>query len=247
MLVTIAMPAYDEVENLERTVRDALAAMGATHEPGEVLIVDDGSTDGTSPLADQLAQADPRVRVVHHETNRGFSGAMTTALRQARGEWVFLVPADGQVRMHDLARFLAERGAADIVVGIRARRTDSARRAMLSQGFHKIAKLLFPIPLAEFSAAFLFRRALVDAMPIRSRAGGASFLPEVLYRASVRRARFVSLVIETRPRVAGRAKGARLDVAVRTLFELVRLAPVVRWDEFRYARRARADASATIR
>jgi len=54
-------------------------------------------------------------------------------------------------------------------------------------------------------------------------------------------------VIETRPRVAGRAKGARLDVAVRTLFELVRLAPVVRWDEFRYARRARADASATIR
>jgi glycosyltransferase involved in cell wall biosynthesis len=247
MLVTVAMPAYDEVDNLERTVRDALDAITATREDGEVLVVDDGSTDGTGPLADRLARSDARVRVAHHRANRGFSGAMTTALRQSRGEWVFLVPADGQVRMSDLPRFLAERTAADVVVGIRAHRPDSARRALLSQAFHKIAKLLFPIPLAEFSAAFLFRRALVDAMPIRSRPGGASFLPEVLYRATVRRARFAQLVIETRPRVAGRAKGARLDVAVRTLLELVRLAPLVRWDEFRDARRARAGEPATIR
>lgn len=247
MRVTIAMPAYDEALNLERTVTEAIDALAATAPDGEVLVVDDGSTDGTGAIADELARANTRVRVVHHASNRGFSGAMTTALRKARGEWVFLVPADGQVRMRDLDRFLAAQVDADIVVGLRASRPDPVGRALLSRAFHKIAKLLFPMPLAEFSAAFLFRRSLIDEMPIRSRASGASFLPEVLYRATVRHARFAQIVIEARPRLAGRAKGGRPGVALRTLFELVRLAPLVRWDELRHARAARAGARATIR
>ena len=242
MLVTIAMPAYDEAPNLERCAAEALDALAETGQEGELMIVDDGSTDGTGALADRIAAADARVRVVHHGSNRGFSGAMTTSLREARGEWVFLVPADGQIQMRDIHRFLAARTDADIVVGVRSFRPDPAGRAVLSRAFHTIAKALFPLPLAEFSSAFLFRRALVDAMQIRSRPKGASFLPEVLYRASVRRARFVQLVIEPRARFAGRAKGAQLSVAVRTLFEMLRLAPVVRWDEFRYARRADSGA-----
>ena len=247
MLVTIAMPAYDEAPNIERTVAEARVALAAAGHDGEVLVVDDGSTDGTGALADAIARAHSDVRVLHHPSNRGFSGAMTTALREARGDWVFLVPADGQVRMSDLERFLAARAEADVVVGLRASRADSAGRAALSHAFHRIAKLLFPIPLAEFSAAFLFRRSLVDAMPVRSRPGGASFLPEVLYRATVRHARFAQIVIEPRARLAGRAKGARPGVALRTLVELVRLAPVVRWDELRHARRAGAGARATTR
>ena len=238
MLVTIAMPAYDEAPNLDRVATEALESLAASGVDGELLIVDDGSTDGTDVIADRIAAADARVRVVHHGANRGFSGAMTTSLREARGEWVFLVPADGQIQMRDIHRFLAVRAEADIVVGMRAFRPDPAGRAELSRAFHKIAKALLPVPLAEFSSVFLFRRALVDAMPIRSRPKGASFLPEVLYRANVRGARFVQLVIEPRARFGGRAKGAKLSVAVRTLIELVRLAAVVRWDEFRYARRS---------
>ena len=176
-----------------------------------------------------------------------FSGAMTTSLREGRGEWVFLVPADGQVQMRDIHRFLAARVEADIVVGVRAFRRDAAGRALLSRAFHRIAKTLFPVPLTEFSSTFLFRRALVDAMPIRSRPRGATFLPEVLYRANVRHARFVQLVIEPRARFGGRAKGAQLSVVVRTLFELVRLAPLVRWDELRASRRSRVDARVASR
>jgi len=247
MLVTIAMPAYDEAPNLERVATEALDALASSGADGELLIVDDGSTDGTGAIADRLARRDPRVRVAHHAMNRGFSGAMTTSLREARGDWVFLVPADGQIQMSDLGRFLAARADADIVVGVRAFRADHTGRAVLSRAFHLIAKTLFPLPLAEFSSTFLFRRAIVDAMPIRSRPSGASFLPEVLYRAKVRGGRFVQLTIAPRPRMGGRAKGARIGGALRTLTELVRLAPLVRWDEFRYARRARASAAIASR
>jgi glycosyltransferase involved in cell wall biosynthesis len=243
VLVTIAMPAYEEAPNVERVAGEALAALAASGDDGELLLVDDGSTDGTGRIVDEIAARHPQVRVVHHERNRGFSGAMTTSLRKARGEWVFLVPADGQVDMSDLGRFLAARVDADIVVGIRARRAERIGRVLLSRAFHLIAKTLFPLPLKEFSSVFLFRRALVDTLPIRSRASGATFLPEVLFRAHARHARFVQLVIEPRPRLAGQAKGARPSVALRTLVELVRLAPLVRWDEFRTSRRATRSAS----
>jgi glycosyltransferase involved in cell wall biosynthesis len=158
---------------------------------------------------------------------------MTTALRESRGDWVFLAPADGQVDMNELVRFLAARSDADIVVGIRSHRVERIGRVLLSRAFHSIAKTLFPLPLAEFSSVFLFRRALIDAMPLRSRPGSATFLPEVLYRANARHARFVQLVIEPRARMGGRAKGAQLSVALYTLVELMRLAPLVRWDELR--------------
>ena len=233
MLVTLALPAFDEAPNIDTVARDALAALDSAHVDGELLLVDDGSTDGTGALMNAIATRDRRVRVVHHPANRGFSGAMTTALREARGEWVFLAPADGQVDLRELTRFLAARSDADIVVGVRSHRVERIGRVLLSRAFHGIAKTLFPLPLAEFSSVFLFRRSLVDAMPLRSRPRSATFLPEVLYRANVRHARFVQLVIEHRARMGGRAKGAQLSVALYTLVELMRLAPLVRWDEFR--------------
>ena len=246
MLVTIAMPAYDEAPNLEKVAAEALAALAASGVEGELLIVDDGSTDGTAAIADGVAARDGRVRVVRHAANRGFSGAMTTSLRESRGEWVFLVPADGQIDMRELDRFLAARAAADIVVGVRRVRTERVGRVVLSRAFHGIAKLLFPLPLQEFSSVFLFRRALIDAMPIRSRARSATFLPEVLYRAHSRHARLVELVIDPRPRMGGRAKGGQVSVALLTLLELMRLAPLVRWDELRASRSPVAPITRTI-
>jgi glycosyltransferase involved in cell wall biosynthesis len=73
--LTFFFPAYNEEENVERTVERALAEIGPLVDSIEVLIVDDGSTDRTAELADALAAADERVRV-HHQPNRGYGGAL---------------------------------------------------------------------------------------------------------------------------------------------------------------------------
>jgi dolichol-phosphate mannosyltransferase len=235
MRISVAIPAYDEVTSLAAVVAEAraeLAAIGLAVD-GEVLIVDDGSTDGTSALADQLVAGAANVRVVHHKPNRGFSGAMRTCFRESRGDWIFLVPADGQASMSDLRRFLEASANADIVIGVRESREDHAGRRFLSRGFHQIARGLLGIRVREFSSVFLFRRALLDAMPFRSKDNGATLLPEVLFRAQARDARLVTLPVAHFARRSGQAKGGRLSVVLITLIELMRLAVVVRVDEMR--------------
>lgn len=223
----MTLPAFNEIGNIRAVVDEAKAVLRTIPGEHEILIVDDGSTDGTSSLADVLAAEDHTIRVVHHERNRGFSGAMASCFRHARGEWLFLAPADGQVPLSALRRFLEATGDAEIVVGRRKRRAEGVERTVLSWGFHWIARLLLGLPLPEFSSCFLFRRDAVEGRWM-SRSDAAAILPEVLYRARRRGLRMRSVDIEHLPRLSGRGKGASPRVAVLTLVELVRLAIVLR-------------------
>jgi len=228
-VVSIVLPAYDEVESLASVVdeaRDVLRSSGIAD--AEILIVDDGSTDGTAALADDLARRYENVRTVHHSTNLGFGGAMKTCFREARGDWIFLAAADGQIPIAMLPRFLRLKDTADVVIGVRERRADAPVRQFLSWGFHFAARALLSVPQREFSSAFLFSGELLRGMCLRSGSRAATVLPEVLYRARRRGARVAEVVIEHRPRRAGRAKGAGALVIMATFVELARLAVVLR-------------------
>ncbi len=245
MLLTVAIPAFNEVANLERAVGEARAAV-ARVAPGdsEILVVDDGSRDGTGAIADRLAATFGDVRIVRHETNRGFCGAMTTCFREARGDWIFLAPADGQTPMAELVSFFKLANEADIVVGVRSTARTELKRRVLSRGFHLLACSLFGLPEREFSSAFLFRASLLRAMRFRSMPRSAALLPEVLFRARSRGARIYEREIEQRPRWSGRGKGAQLSVALLTLVELLRVAFLARIDERWRALSARRKSSA---
>ena len=104
--ISCFLPAYNEVENLERVVRDARAALLDLTAEFEVIVVDDGSTDGTRELADSLSRRDPCVRVVHHDRNRGYGGAVLSSIRACRLDHVFFTDGDGQFSVSDLRLLL---------------------------------------------------------------------------------------------------------------------------------------------
>lgn len=222
--LSIVIPAYNEEATLADVVGEARAVLQSLTVDWEVLLVDDGSTDHTGAIADRLAQADPaHVRVIHHEKNKGFAGAIKTCYANASKDWVFLAPADKQVNLSELADFVALTDGADIIVGYRKNRAEPFYRSFNSYVFHLLCRIFFGIKIKQISTSKLYRRALLQSIPIQAAPSSAMVEPEVIFKALQRGARIREVGMTHYPRAAGKPKGTGLKMIVRTFGELFRL------------------------
>ncbi len=113
--VSIFLPAYNEVDNLERAVADILWAASDVLAEYEILIIDDGSTDGTGDLADLLARENARVHAIHQPRNMGIAAAYERALEEAKLDHFSFLPADEEIDRESVRDILGAVGRADIV------------------------------------------------------------------------------------------------------------------------------------
>ena len=145
--------------------------------------MDDGSRDRTPVIAAALAAADPRVRVVTHPRRRGIGQAIRTGLREARGEWYLMLPADLALRLEQLPRYFAAAAAADVVLGVCPDRSDySPYRTLLSRANVGFIQALFRLPHHQYNYVNLYRTAVVQ--PLLLRYTGSAFLyAEIVVRA----------------------------------------------------------------
>jgi len=225
--LTISMAVYNERDSLERVAAEALSALENAAEEGEVLIVDDGSTDGSGLIADRLAAADARVRVIH-QANQGFSGAIRTGLENARFDVVFQIPADGEVVIEDIARAAELLERADIVVPFREDVSQRAvGRTLLSRFAHAVLRVIYRFTLPEISFAYIVTGRVLETVHPRARAHTATYAPELIFRAIRQGYVVVPVPFRYRPRRSGRAKGTDLLMMLRTFVDFLALAPSV--------------------
>jgi glycosyltransferase involved in cell wall biosynthesis len=217
--VSVVLPAHNEEENLADAVREAIAATEPVSRRQEIVVVDDGSRDGTAALAKALAAKDSRVRLVRHERNRGYGYAIRSGIAAARMEWVLLTDADLQFDLRQLAEFVPLTAEAQLVVGYRANRSDPLIRRLNAAGWNVLVQLLFHLPVRDVDAAFkLIRRDALDGLDLIST--GAAIDTELLAKASRSGARIVELPVIHRPRLAGEPSGANLHVIARAFREV---------------------------
>jgi len=202
--LSVIIMAFNELDSIERVVREiesVLTNLGCS----EIVIVDDGSTDGTGAVADRLAEEIPQVRVIHHETNRGLGEVYRTGFVQARGEYVTFFPADGQFPATIIEQFLPLMEDADMVLGYLPKRKGS----LLARGLSLMEKVLYRLlfgPLPRFQGVLMFRRALLDNVELKSTGRGWAVLMEFIIRISRDGYRIVTVPTEVRPRLSGRSK-----------------------------------------
>jgi len=151
--VSVIIPAYNEEEGIASVVAGVLAG-GAWRE---VLVVDDGSTDRTAERA-----ASAGARVLRHPYNKGNGAAVKTGVREAKGDVVLLMDADGQHDPADAARIVAPVGVHDMVIGARSARDQDLVRALGNGVFKAVASWLTGRPIPDLTCGF--RAARRDRM-----------------------------------------------------------------------------------
>jgi glycosyltransferase involved in cell wall biosynthesis len=219
---TAFVPVHDEVASIVAVAEGLLAVLPEVAASWDLVLVDDGSRDGTAALVDRLAATRSNVRVVRHATNRGYGAAVRSGLAAARGEWVFFTDGDGQFDPAVLREVAACAGDADVVVGVREVRADPWRRRVFTRGWNVLVRRLLGVPVRDVNCAVkLFRRSVLDG--IDARADGGAISAELLAHLVRRRARVIELPVAHHPRRAGRASGGRPGVALRACAELAML------------------------
>ena len=223
--ITVAMPAYNEAENIEAMVEDVIQMMDPLADDYEVIVVDDGSRDGTGQVVKSLEQRYPQVRLVQHEVNQGYGAAVFSGLTNASKELVFFTDSDRQFDLQEIHKLLDLIDQADLIVGYRAPRRDPFMRKLNGWGWSALVTLLFGYTARDIDCAFkLMHRTVIERLKDKVASRGATFSAEFLIRAKRDGFRIREVPLHGhRPRVAGSQTGARLDVITRAFKELFRL------------------------
>ncbi|MDH4136511.1 MAG: glycosyltransferase family 2 protein [Anaerolineae bacterium] len=222
--ISAVMPAYNEEDNVGPIVEAMVATIAPLTDDYEIIVVDDGSRDGTAQKVKEAAQKYPQARLVQHEINQGYGAAVFTAFTSSTRDLIFFTDADRQFDLNEIHKLLPLIGEADLAVGYRSPRRDPFMRKLNGWGWSVLATLLFGYTARDVDCAFkLFRREIIDEIGDQIVSRGATFSAEFLVRA--KRAGLTIREVPLaghRPRVAGSQTGARLDVILRAFRELIR-------------------------
>ncbi len=222
-LVTIVIMNYNEVHSLERVVCafDRLSLPQGYDR--EILIIDDGSTDGSHPLAQELASNNERVRLVRHEVNKGLGGVYRTAFKEATGDLITFFPADGQFSPDIVAAYLdAMDEDVDLILGYVPNRPCSKLSKLLSAVEKLLYRLLFG-KFPTFQGILMFRRHLLDAVHLKSDGRGWAVLMELIIRLHRRGVRVRHMPIEIVPREYGVSKVNNIKTIVSNVWQMIQL------------------------
>jgi glycosyltransferase involved in cell wall biosynthesis len=223
--VSVLIPAKDEAENLAELVRLCGAALEPAGFGFEVVIVDDGSTDGSGRVLDDLKSRHPWLRSVTHRRQRGIADALRSGAAEARGDILVFYPGDLQYLPEDIPRLVAPilAGDADIVTGTKQGKYE---KAFVSTVYNTLCRWLFGVRVTDLNSVKAYRREIMEVQPLRP-----DWHRYMVVIAAAEGYRLTSVPVPLHPRKAGRSKfgWGRIPVGVLDLLSV--------WFQLRFGRK----------
>ena len=222
--LSVFFPAYNDAPALPELIRKTFAVLETHVADYEVIVVNDGSRDRTGEVLEDLRRANaPYLRVVTHEENRGYGGALRSGFAAATRDWVFYTDGDGQYDPGELPRLLELVGpATGLVNGYKLERRDPAHRVWIGSTYNFCARLLFRIRIRDIDCDYrLIRRDLLERIRLTSTSG--TICVELVRKLELTGCGVAETGVHHYPRLHGRSQFFRVKALAKTLVELVRL------------------------
>lgn len=219
--ITIGIPAYNERNNIESAVLEAIEVGRRAAEDFEVLVVDDASNDGTGDILQRLAREHAELRVVRHPRNSGIIASFSSLYANTRKELLFMNAADRQWRMDELFKMLDElrAGPYDLVIGNRVDKQYTPYRKLISSSFRLLCEILFRVRVWDPGSIKLMREP-IRHIPVIS--NGVFEQAERIIRAHALGYRISKVDVDHMPRTSGKARGASWRNVLGSARELIR-------------------------
>ena len=220
--VSLFFPVYKD----ERTVRTVtqkarllLASLGCAYE---IVIVNDGSPDGSGAIADELAREHPEVRVVHHPRNLGYGAAVRSGIEASRHEIVCMTDGDDEYEVEDFRKLLKLRQHYDLIITFRYRKIYSSSRIFVSWVYNVVLRFLFRTPFRDVSTGLrLVRRAVLQDVELEST---SPFIgAELAIKTMLKGYRVGEVGIQTFPRSFGRGSSTSIPNILATIADMWRI------------------------
>jgi hypothetical protein len=222
MHLSVCLPAYNEAENIADCIDSARTILPEFVEQYEIVVVDDGSRDATAEVVAECARRDARVRLVKHEKNKGYGGAVTSGMRAATGDWVMFTDSDGQFSFLDMPQLLCDLPQHDFMVGYRYKRADHTMRLVNAWAWGRLVRLMLGVKVRDLDCAYkVFPRAIVERLQMT--ATGACINAEIMAQLVHAGLEFKQMPVNHYPRHRGTPTGARLGVIAKAFRELPQL------------------------
>jgi len=220
--LSLVLPMYNERGNVDRTLTAAIDTLGSTVSDYEIIVVDDGSTDGSAELVEQWCRREPRVRLLRHARNEGYGAALRSGFVAARKSLVMYTDLDLPCDLRVISQALALLDDADVVIGYRCTYGGSRWRRLQSRLYNQLIRWLFGLYVRDVGfSCKLFRSEALRCYPIGSQTG--LIAAEVLINAQRGGYRVVELPVQYQPRLFGTSKMGSLRVTWGILREMAML------------------------
>ncbi|MBN1831454.1 MAG: glycosyltransferase [Deltaproteobacteria bacterium] len=220
--LSIILPAYNEADNIEKTIESFVAIQHRINFDVTLIVVNDGSTDATPDICQVVSREYPFVKCINHAENIGYGGAIISGIKAAEGEYVAICDSDCQFDAADLLALLKFTRSFDVIVGYRENRADPLGRRVLGRIWTMISRFLFDIKIRDLNCALkVFRLPLVKDLDLRCVGPGINM--EILAHLSASEIPIKEVPCIHYPRTAGRQTGSSPRVIKRAFAELMSL------------------------
>lgn len=224
--ISVFFPTYNEEGNIEKVVAKTKKVLEKVAVKWEIIIVDDGSKDDTPKIADKIAKQNKYIRVIHHNPNRGYGGALKSGLYASKYNWIAFTDSDGQFDFGEITNFFEKQKEtnADLVIGYYKRRRVSKFKILTSKMWEFAVFILFGLKVKDIDCGFkLISKKVVEKIPKLESERGPFISSEFLIKAKKEHFKIVEIPVTHYPRTMGAGTGRNLDVIIGGFMDLLKL------------------------